>query len=60
MIEPIPDNCLPFDGDEQRLLALLRGPDIDADGTIKGGVYDGMTPAQVLAQRDAYRRACGE
>ena len=31
------------------------------DDTIQGGgTYDGMTPAEVLADRDAYNRACGE
>lgn len=60
-IEPIPDDCLPFNGDEQKLLELLRGPKIGADGKIESnGPWNGMTPEQVLAERDAYNRACGE
>ena len=59
--DPIPDNCLPFDGDEQKLLDFLRGPRLDADGKLaSGGVLDGMTPDEVIADRDAFRRACGE
>ena len=59
--EPL-DDCLPFAGDpdqEAKLLALLRGPKIGPDGKIIGGTYDGMTPADVIADRDAFNRACG-
>ena len=56
-VKPIPDDCLP---DAETIRQLLRGPEIAEDGTIKGGVYAGMTPEQVLADRDAYNRACGE
>ena len=56
-IEPIPDDCLPPD---HVIRDLLRGPRIGDDGRIIGGVYHGMTPAEVLADREAYRRACGE
>ena len=45
---------------EQRLVNLLRGPKVGADGKIVGGTYDGMTPAEVLAQRDSYNRIVGE
>lgn len=89
--EPIPTDCLPFGGGDQKLLDLLRGtrtrliaycvaPDcrcLDRAGVIIssdaeaprgyevreeiiGGVCDGMTPAEVLADRDAFNRACGE
>lgn len=55
-IELIPDDCLP----QQHVIDdLLRGPIIGADGRIAGGTYDGMTPAEVLAARDAFNRACG-
>lgn len=56
-IEPIPDNCFPPPVVVEQ---LLRGPDLDDQGRIIGGVYAGMTPAQVLADRDAYNQACGE
>jgi hypothetical protein len=59
-IEPMPDACLPFDGDEQQIIRFLRGPKVGQDGKIQGSVYNGMTPAEVLAQRDAYNRICGE
>lgn len=59
--EPIPDDCLPFNGDEQKLIEFLRGPRIGADGKIEGdGHWTGKTPEQILAERDAYNRACGE
>lgn len=45
---------------EERLLRLLRGPRVGADGKIRGGTYDGMTPAEVLAARDSYNRIVGE
>lgn len=56
-IEPIPDDILP-----QRLIdAVLRGPEIDPQtGKYVGGVYSGMTPDEVIADREAYNRACGE
>jgi hypothetical protein len=38
---------------------VLCGPKLDADGRIVGGVYHGMKPAEVLADRDAFNRACG-
>ena len=55
-IEPIPDNCLP---PQDVIDALLAGPKIGEDGKIIGGVYHGMTPEEVLADRDAFNRACG-
>jgi hypothetical protein len=55
-IEPIPDDCLP---PPHVIDELLRGPKIDADGKIIGGVWNGMTPEEVLADRDAFNRACG-
>ncbi len=58
-IEPIPNDCLPFDGDEQKLLELLRGPQV-VEGKLAGGVWDGMTPEQVLAECGSYRRLVGE
>jgi hypothetical protein len=59
-IEPIPDDCLPFGDDEQKLLELLRGPKIGDDGKIVGGVWHGKTPEEVLRERDEYNRLCGE
>lgn len=61
IIEPIPDDCLPFNGDEQKILELLRGPKIDdATGKIVGGVWHGKTPDEVLRDRDEFNRLCGE
>ena len=56
--EPIPDNYLPLD--DHRLQALLRGPRLDTEGKIIAGTYDGMTPDEVMRQRDSYRRMVGE
>ena len=41
---------------------LLQPPPLDAEGRIadKRSLYYGMTPEEVLADRDAYNRACGE
>ena len=58
--EPIPDDCLPFGGDEKKMLDLLRGPKLDAAGKVIDGVWAGKTPAEILAERDSYNRACGE
>jgi hypothetical protein len=33
---------------------ILRAPDLDAQGRIISGVYAGMTPDEVLAQRDRF------
>lgn len=55
--EPIPANCLPSD---DALRQLLRGPKLDEQGRIKDGTYQGMTPAEVLAQRERYRQIVGE
>lgn len=55
--EPLPDDCLPRPDVIDR---LLRGPDLDDAGRIVGGTYDGMTPEDVLRQRDQYNRLCGE
>lgn len=55
--EPIPADCFP---PEHVVEALLAGPTINADGRITEGLYAGMTPAEVIADRDAYRRACRE
>jgi hypothetical protein len=60
IVEPIPADCLPFGGDEKKLLELLRGPKVADDGKIIGGTYDGMTPGEVLRHRDEYNRLCGE
>lgn len=60
MIEPITNEDLPFGGDEQKLLDLLRGPDVGADDKIVGGIWNGLTPAQVLRDAEEYRRFCGE
>lgn len=57
IIEPLPDDCLP---PKDALAKLLRGPELDEQGRIVGGLFHGMTPAEVLAQRDAYNRLCGE
>lgn len=53
-IEPIPDDCLPS---PEIIDQLLRGPQLDKHGRIIGGVYAGMTPAEVLAQRERFNRA---
>lgn len=55
--EPLPEDCLP---PPEVIEQLLRRPQLDADGKIVGGVYHGMTPAEVLADRDRYNRLCGE
>jgi len=57
-IEPIPGDCLPPDDVIEQ---LLRGPKIGADGKIEGdGPWAGKTPGEILAERDAYNRACGD
>lgn len=54
MIEPIPDDCLP---PPEVIADVLRGPQTDPNtGRIVGGIWDGMTPAEVLAERDEYNR----
>jgi hypothetical protein len=58
-VEPIPDACMPFNGDPEKLADFLAGPKIDANGKIVGGLFHGMTQAEVLADRDAYNRATG-
>lgn len=55
LIEKIPDDCLPPAAVIEK---LLRGPELDAQGRIVGGTYDGMTPAEVLAERDRFNRYC--
>ena len=59
-ILPLPDDCLPLS--ESELLRLLRyGPRVDADGRLcEGGVLDGMTVDEVLADRERYRRIVGD
>ena len=55
MTESIPDDCLPQPGIAERLLAR---PEIDSAGRITGGtLFDGMTPAEVIADRDAFNAA---
>lgn len=58
-IEPIPDDCLP---PQHVIDELLAGPEIDPQTgkIIGGGTYHGMTPAEVIEDRDAYRRLVGE
>lgn len=58
-IEPLPDDCLP---PPHVIEAVLRGPELDAQGHIVnyGGLWHGMTWAEVLADRDRYNRLCGE
>lgn len=46
--------------DAARVRDLVRPPKLDADGRIVGGTYHGMTPREVIEQRDRFRRACGE
>lgn len=58
-VEQIPDECMPFGGDETKLADFLAGPKLDADGKIVDGVWAGMTIDDVLADRDAYNRATG-
>ena len=58
--ERLPDDCLPFAGDETKLAAFLRGPAQDAEGKIIGGLYHGRTVDDMLADRDAFNRAMGE
>jgi hypothetical protein len=53
--EPIPDNALPR---PEVIDHLLRGPELDAQGRITDGVYAGMTPAEVLEDRERFRRIC--
>lgn len=53
--EPIPADCLP---PPELIDQLLRGPDLDAQGRIVGGLFEGLAPDEVLMQREAYRRAC--
>lgn len=56
-IEPLPVDCLP---PPDVIEKLLRGPTIGPDGRIVGGMYSGMSVAEVEADRDRYRRMCGE
>lgn len=58
-VEPIPDECLPFNGDAGKLADFLAGPKLDAEGRIVGGMFHGWTEAEVIADRDAYNRATG-
>lgn len=47
-----------FGKDRAALLALIREQET-MDCAIVGGVYHGMTPEEVLTDRDAYRRIVG-
>lgn len=56
IVEEIPDDCLP---PPHVIEELLLGPKLDEQGRILAGVWQGMTQDEVLAERDAYNRACG-
>lgn len=56
-IEPIPDDCLP---PPDVIQEVLRGPRIGDDGKIVGGTWHGMTPDEVLAERDRFARMFGD
>lgn len=59
-VELLPDNALPAPKTLAKLLDVIeRGPDLDEDGRIKDGMWAGMTPQEVIAQRDAFNRALG-
>lgn len=53
-IEPIPSDCFP---PEHVVADLLRGPDLDADGKIVGGLFNGLTPDEVAADKRAFERS---
>lgn len=55
MYEKLPDDCLPFNGDQKKLAEFLRGPKIE-NGVIQEGLFAGMTPAQVEADRRRFDR----
>ena len=57
--ERIPDSCWPSPA---VLDALERGPQIDpcSRRIVSDGPWNGMTADEVLADREAFRRACGE
>lgn len=61
MTEPIGDDIFPPDLVRKIEQQLRGGWQLDDQGRITGGTtYDGMTPAEVLAERDRYRRMVGE
>lgn len=42
-------------------MSVTRAPkDLDAEGRIIGGLFRGMTPAEVREDRERFRRAMGE
>lgn len=52
-VERLPDDCLP---PQHVIDEVLRPRQLDEQGRIKDGVYEGMTPDEVLAERDRYNR----
>jgi hypothetical protein len=55
-IGAIPDSCLPS---ADVIDAALRGPAVEPDtGKITDGMFAGMTPAEVEADRRSYESAC--
>jgi hypothetical protein len=57
-LQPLHDDCL---SPPAVIDAVLRGPELDAEGRyMTHGPWQGMTPDEVRAERDAYNRACGE
>lgn len=56
-IEEIGDDILP----QSIIDGVLKRPTLDSQGRIvSAGPWSGLTPDEVLRERDAFRRACGE
>lgn len=58
-------NVLPMPEDianviDRAFAAAPKNAETDAQGRLVRGVYAGMTPAEVIAQRDSFRRIVGE
>lgn len=54
------DERLLAESDARMADLMTNGPRIDADGLIAEGLFTGMTPDEVMADRETFRRAMGE
>ena len=39
---------------------MLIPPELDGEGRVVSGLWQGKTVEEILAERDAYNRLCGE
>lgn len=58
-MQPEPIRAEPLGNFLGRILSGRR-PELDAEGRYTEGTYRGMTPAEVAADREAFRRMVGE